>query len=122
MVSSVSLVLRIDERASVFTAELYALQLAVDFILEKELTESVIFSDSLRALDAGCSLYLSKHALVATLQHKVFTASHGSKRVVFFWVPSHVGIPGNEVADRLARFGLERPTFVSSLPYEDCKR
>lgn len=36
---SASFVSRIDEKARVFTAEVYGLQLAVDSILEKELTQ-----------------------------------------------------------------------------------
>lgn len=59
--------------------------------------------------------------MVVTVQHKGLTASHGGRGEIFYWVPSHVRIPGNDAADRLARFRAERPTDVTFLPNEDYK-
>lgn len=47
---SVFVIVRIDNKASILTAELYALQLTVEFILEHRIPQSIIFSDSCWAL------------------------------------------------------------------------
>ena len=36
----------------------------------------------------------------------------------FVWIPSHVGIPGNEIADRLARDGAKHEDIDYSVPLE----
>ena len=36
----------------------------------------------------------------------------------FVWIPSHIGIPGNEVADRLARDGAKHDDVDYSVPLE----
>lgn len=55
------------------------------------------------------------------IQYKDFNASHKGK-VAFSGVPDHVGIPGNEAADRLARSGTERPIDLAGLSHEHYKR
>ena len=65
---------RLDSKSSIFTAELYALILAVDFILENDIKNSIVYSDSLSALKAISSLEESKNAFAVRLRNKVHTA------------------------------------------------
>jgi uncharacterized protein (UPF0333 family) len=44
------------------------------------------------------------------------------KTVAFQWVPSHVGIHGNETADLLAKKGTNLQNKQTSLNYETIKR
>ena len=43
------------------------------------------------------------------------------KQVVFMWVPGHVGIRGNEAADRAAKEVLEKELTTNPMPFLDLK-
>ena len=44
-----------------------------------------------------------------------------NKTVLFCWVPSHVGIRGNELADAAAKAALNERLTIMTLPYPDFK-
>ena len=43
------------------------------------------------------------------------------KQIVFVWVPGHVGIRGNSVADAAAKDALAGDTSVELIPFSDLK-
>ena len=45
----------------------------------------------------------------------------GHKDIVFCWVPSHIGIQGNERADVLAKAALDKTKQFYFIPYTDFK-
>ena len=96
---------RITDEVSVFTGKLTAIALAVQQFVElapKEGWRSVaIFSDSLSTIQCfrrgRCVSRPNLFDQVATLLCST------EAKVMLVWVPSHIGVPGNERADLLAQ-------------------
>ena len=110
---------RLPKDSSIFTAELYAILLALQLIMTLSQEAFVIVSDSLSALMALES-FNPIHPIVSDIQEwfNLVTVSH--KKVDFCWAPSHVGILGNEAADEKAKLAIrERVVTNKSLPYAD---
>ena len=86
--------------ASVFTAELFAIYIALQIAARyKECT--VIFTDSLSSLKAIQCPQFSRHHLVYHINSLIRQLPQS--KVAIEWVPSHIGIAGNEEADRVAK-------------------
>ena len=82
----------------------------------------VIYSDSKSALES-LNNYNSSHPLVQKAQEWLFRISCRHKSVSFCWVPAHVGIPGNERADRKAKIACnQREIDVKAVAHFDMKQ
>ena len=105
--------------ASVFTAELYAILVALKQIISLNEYHFVIFSDSQSALQA-LEVFNSLHPLVLEILEWLLLARRKGKEITFCWVPAHVGIMGNEKADEVAKFAaLKLPPRDCALPSGD---
>ncbi|XP_077522992.1 uncharacterized protein LOC144133744 [Amblyomma americanum] len=94
---------RLTCSASSTTAQVAALHLAADLILETpDLSPAVVLSDSRAALT---TLRRAHHTLpmYANLDNKQRQERALDRDVLLQWLPSHVGISGNEQADQLAK-------------------
>ena len=94
---------RINDEASICTAELLAIEAAIEYISESSDEEFMIITDSLSSLQALKSQKLN-NPIVSNILHMCHYLS-GHKDIVSCWVPSHIGIQGNERADVLAKAG-----------------
>ena len=118
---SVRQVKRINPAATILTAELFGLLMAVDYILKKKLRLCVVYTESLISLRALTSLELSKNPLVTELQKKIIFAFKNNIRIALCWVPSQVGILGNEEADDSASSAREKEVEIHNVPHRDYK-
>ncbi|XP_014221265.1 uncharacterized protein LOC106648701 [Trichogramma pretiosum] len=103
---------RIHDLASIFTAESSAINTVLDKILNHDGTQYRIFTDSesvLKALSSAASLK-TKSFLISNMKSKLYNINQQNKKVEFIWVPSHVDISGNELADSAAKTVTESGT------------
>lgn len=113
---------RLNQVASIFTAEVYAIILALNFILQTGVKSGVIYTDSLSSLHAMSSLQRSKNLLVTRARSMAYRIVNRGYNLTFCWVPSHVGIPGNELADRAAAAALDAEVTPFDIPFSDFRR
>ena len=110
---------RLPDNSSIFSAEIQAIDLALRFASSIQRKNFIIFSDSLSVLQSLYNRNMS-NPLIQQLLIKHHKLSF-SKNIIFCWLPSHVGIPGNEEADRAAKSSLKLNEAKLKLPYTDFK-
>ena len=105
--------------ASIFTAELHAIIKALSIIENSTNLGWTVFSDSQASIQA-ISQQNPKHPLVQSIQTILSRLHNQHKNISFCKVPSHVGILGNEAADRAANEAQKLPGFhTSRIPHTD---
>ena len=109
---------RIPDGASIFSAEAVALIDALKAIRKSTLKKFLIFTDSLSCLQSIQNEDLSNPLILKFLLKYREILLQG-KDVVLCWIPSHVGIDGNEMADKLAKESLEQDIRPIPMPYTD---
>ena len=92
---------RLPDNASIFSAEIKAIDLALDHIAQSRSSDFIIFSDSLSVLQSIHNRHITNPLLLdVLLKHNELAELN---RIVFCWLPNHVGIKGNEKADIAAK-------------------
>ena len=113
---------RLPNSASSFTAELTAIVHALKEVAKTKAKKFVIYTDSKSSIDAICQ-YNPFHPLVQKAQEWLYLIYARHKSVCFCWIPSHVGIKGNEFADAEAKAAsMETNVSLPDLPHSDLYR
>ena len=99
---------RLPNDASIFTAEATALTMALSTINESEDSSFVIFTDSLSCLLALKDLN-TLDPRILKIKLEIHSLTLKGKSVTLAWIPSHVGIDGNDMADEFAKESLLSP-------------
>ena len=112
--------MRIPDGSSIFTAEAKAIDLALDFIDDCETSNKfIIFSDSLSVLKS-LDHTSSKNPQIQKLLEKHHHLSEFNE-IIYCWIPSHIGIAGNESVDQKAKDSLNLHPTNFSIPYANFK-
>jgi len=113
----VQVITMLPNKASIFTAELAALNLALDIIRSMR-KKFIIFSDSLSSLMP----IHNRHRETGYVQKFISDYSqlvNSGKTIALCWIPSHVGIRGNERADVAAKSALSSTISAVKCPPTD---
>ena len=99
---------RLHSLSSVFAAELYAIRSVLMLARIHQHRSIVIYSDSRSALQAIQRMD-STNNLVQEITSLIKILTDQQTMVLFCWIPSHVGIEGNELADKAAKEAIQNP-------------
>ena len=110
---------RIPNNSSIFSAELKAIDLALNHIEQDAYWRYIIFTDSLSAMQA-LEDEKTDNPLIVNLLEKLSRLCERAD-IVFCWLPSHVGISGNEEADKAAKDALSLEILPFRVPFNDFK-
>ena len=107
---------RLLKEAPIFSAEICAINLAFKLVS----TSNKGHSDSIFVLQSLKNIKLDNPFIVKFL-NKLNSMNH-SKKVIFCWIPSYIGIQGNDKADSLVKAALiVVPDKKSKIPLTDLK-
>ena len=93
---------RLPDLTSIFWAKLHTFFLTIDVIRRSKLEKFVIFSDSLSTLQAIHGFNIDNDLVQKFIKEYSVQTKHG-KTIALWWIPSHVGISGNEKAESAAK-------------------
>ena len=107
----------LPREANILSAELYAIKMANDFIPLANSSKFVIFSDSRSAIESLNTR--NHHPLVKEIVHSLDILHGRGITVEYCWIPSHIGIEGNEKADQKAKAASSRAPELAPIYHED---
>jgi ribonuclease HI len=104
---------RITKDVSIFTAEMIGILKALELLLDKPPIQATIFTDSLSSVQ---SLRGTGDSCRPDVEEEILHLNTRLKRegceVTIAWIPAHIGIVGNERADKLANAGRESQNYI----------
>ncbi|GBO25144.1 hypothetical protein AVEN_77004-1 [Araneus ventricosus] len=110
---------RLHASCSVLTVELAAVFYALQKIAASRQSLYCIYTDSMSALEALCHADKRMHPVAEDIFCYMRELQAQGFKILFCWVPSHVGIVGNEQADSAAKAASN--VWQSPVPCNDLK-
>ena len=107
--------IRLNNEISIFTAELFAILIAVEWIEEVQPIHTCICSDCLSAIQA-ISQPFPNNKIICDIRHTRISIKNQNNNVIFEWIPGHCGIKGNEKADQIAKKATQKCNIDIKLP------
>ena len=111
---------RLHETASIFTAELYAIKIALTSIKTSYAISCAVYTDSRSAIQAIQGQ--SRCKIVQDILELVVKLNNREIHIIFCWLPGHCNITGNEKADKEAKAAVNMAVVSQQeIPLSDVK-
>ena len=110
--------LSIPKIATIMTAETYAIKLALELAKAENNRKVLICSDSWSLIQLIIKASFTEE-LVSRVQSDLHELIQEGFEITILFVPSHVGIPGNEKADQLAKDAAAARPQNMMIPFRD---
>lgn len=105
---------RLPNNFSIFSAELQGILMALRYVKDRS-TDCIILTDSRSAL-----IEISKYEPLHPVAKEVLLIlQQTNNNIKFLWIPSHIGINGNERVDTLAKETAQLPISNVQVPPDD---
>lgn len=112
---------KLNDLASVFTAELLAIKMGLERIERYHNKTCILYSDSMSSLQAIQSAKVEDER-IGVIYETLQRLSTQNTKISFCWIPGHAGIRGNEIVDKVAKRACRLPQLVSQeVQSSDCK-
>ena len=104
---------KLNKGVSIFSAELTAIMKACSYLtdLPRNLQNVVILSDSKSALQAIENETKNRNNMQNEIRHLCHNLIINGTNIELFWIPSHLGIRGNNIADLAAKNATSIPNI-----------
>ncbi|XP_069181114.1 uncharacterized protein [Procambarus clarkii] len=108
---------RLSNGCSTLQTEMLAIQKALEHALAQHRQHVIIHTDSRTAIETLQQEHICDNIhLITNVISLMQTLKRQGRRVVINWVPSHVGIIGNDIADEAANFATKRRNVDIYIP------
>jgi ribonuclease HI/retron-type reverse transcriptase len=101
---------KLNKGISIFSAEAFAIQQAVGYVLEhKYIKKAIILTDSKSSLEALQGSGRNRAEILQNILHTIRKAQSQGTTISLMWIPSHSNIRGNDLADIAAKEAAHLP-------------
>lgn len=114
---------RLQEPASVFTAELTAINIATEFVKGEPPGNYIIATDSMSSIEILTSRKIAAQTpnIIHQVLSNLYDLQCNGHYITLLWIPAHRGIPGNEQADTIAKLAATTgPLSEDPVLWQDC--
>ncbi|KAF0710582.1 RNase H domain-containing protein [Aphis craccivora] len=104
--------IKLPDFCSIYTAEALAISHALEIVKQQKIDQTLILSDSLSVLNSILNIK-QPNTISRIIQNQISLLNSNNQIATLLWIPSHVGIPGNETADMYAKRVITSPDAIS---------
>lgn len=98
---------RLPDITSIYTADAFAILQATQQMLMSEVQNLIVHCDSLNVIQAIQNPY-NRHPMIKNIQDNLHHSINTGKNITIVWIPSHIGIQGNEDVDAAAKTAVQQ--------------